>query len=102
MIVNTLKLRLKASTITKQSHLKLLGRKMRTTFDTIAIVTNTGNGRGVEVEVDNVREKDSLNAFIANTKIHMKWNGKIYVGNMAGMEFTTPGPKQHMTKQGRY
>jgi hypothetical protein len=75
---------------------------MRTIFDSTAIVTNTGNGRGVEAEVDDVRVNDSLNAFIANTKIYMKWNGKVYVGNMAGMEFTTPGPKQHTIKQGRY
>ena len=33
--------------------------------------------------------------------IHMKWNGKIYVGKMAGMEFTTLGPKQ-FTNKGRY
>lgn len=24
---------------------------------------------------------------------HMKWNGKVYVGNAHGMEFTTVGPK---------
>lgn len=75
---------------------------MKTVYGDTAILTNTRNEQSVEAEVDNVREHDSLNAFIANTKIHMKWNGKIYVGKMAGMEFTTPGPKQHTTKQGRY
>jgi len=40
--------------------------------------------------------------FLANTKIHMRWNGKIYVGNMAGMEFTTMGPKQIQKLKGRY
>jgi hypothetical protein len=75
---------------------------MKTVYGDRAILTNTRNEQSVEAEVDNVRENDSLNAFVANTKIHMKWNGKTYVGNMAGMEFTTPGPKQHTTKQGRY
>jgi len=75
---------------------------MKTVYGDKAILTNTRNDQSVEAEVDNVREHDSLNAFVANTKIHMKWNGKTYVGNMAGMEFTTPGPTQHTTKQGRY
>jgi hypothetical protein len=75
---------------------------MKTVYGDRAILTNTRNDQSVEAEVDNVREHDSLNAFVANTKIHMKWNGKTYVGNMAGMEFTTPGPTQHTTKQGRY
>jgi hypothetical protein len=75
---------------------------MKTVYGDRAILTNTRNDQSVEAEVDNVRENDSLNAFVANTKIHMKWNGKTYVGNMAGMEFTTPGPSQHTTKQGRY
>jgi hypothetical protein len=71
-------------------------------FDNKAMLTNTRNEQSVEAEVDNVREDESLDAFIAHTKIHMRWNGKIFVGNMAGMEFTTPGPKQHKIKQGRY
>ena len=66
------------------------------------MLTNTRNEQSVEAEVDNVREDESLDAFIAHTKIHMRWNGKIFVGKMAGMEFTTPGPKQHKIKQGRY
>ena len=66
------------------------------------MLTNTRNEQSVEAEVDNVRVNESLDAFVAHTKIHMRWNGKIYVGKMAGMEFTTPGPKQHTSKQGRY
>ena len=75
---------------------------MKTVYGDKAILTNTRNDQSVEAEVDNVREHQSLDAFVANTKIHMRWNGKTYVGNMAGMEFTTPGPTQHTTKQGRY
>ena len=75
---------------------------MRSVYGDRAILTNTRNEQSVEAEVANVRENQSLDAFVANTKIHMRWNGKTYVGNMAGMEFTTPGPKQHTTKQGRF
>ena len=69
-------------------------------FDNKAMLTNTRNEQSVEAEVDNVREDESLDAFIAHTKIHMRWNGKVYVGNAHGMEFTTPGPKSR-TVNGR-
>jgi len=55
-------------------------------------ITCTNNGKVVTAEIDNLREKDSLDAFIATNKIRMKWNGKVYVGNAFGMEFTTKGP----------
>ena len=46
----------------------------------------------VEAECDNMKEKDSFDLWIANSKIKMRWNGKVYVGNMSGMEFTSYGP----------
>ena len=66
-----------------------------------AMLMNTRNEQEVECEVDNVRTNESLDAFIANTKIHLRWNGKVYVGNALGMEFTTAGPKEFNTKKGR-
>ena len=67
-------------------------------YDNVAMLTNTRNDQQVECEVDNVQESKSLNAFIAGNKIHMRWNGKIFVGNAHGMEFTTPGPEQRQVK----
>ena len=66
-----------------------------------AMLMNTRNEQEVECEVDNVRTNESLDAFIANTKIHLRWNGKVYVGNALGMEFTTAGPQEFNTKKGR-
>jgi len=66
-----------------------------------AMLTNTRTEQSVEVEVDEVRENESLNAYVANQKIRMKWNGKVYVGNAHGMEFTTPGPKVLHNIRGR-
>ncbi len=71
-------------------------------YEKTTIITNTRNNQSVEAEADNVRDGESLDVFLANTKIHMRWNGKIYVGNMAGMEFTTMGPKQIQKLKGRY
>ena len=66
-----------------------------------ATLVNTRTEQGVEVEVDNVREEESLTAYVANQKIHMKWNGRTYVGNAHGMEFTTAGPKVLHNIRGR-
>ena len=70
-------------------------------YDNTAILTNTRNDMDVECEVDNVQESKSLNAYVANNKIHMRWNGKIFVGNAHGMEFTSSGPVGRNIK-GRY
>lgn len=75
---------------------------MNSYFGKTAMLTNTRNEQSVEAEVDNVRANESLDAFVANNKIHMQWNGKVYVGNALGMEFTTAGPQQFNTKKGRY
>jgi hypothetical protein len=62
-------------------------------YDNEADITCTDNGNVVTAEIDDFRLEDSLNAFIATNKIHMKWNGSVYVGNAFGMEFTTKGPR---------
>ena len=74
---------------------------MRTVVDNKAMLTNTRNEQSVEVEVDNFKEGKSFDAFIATNKIPMKWNGKIFVGNMHGMEFTSEGPTVRYIKEGR-
>ena len=71
-------------------------------FGKTAMLKNTRNEQEVECEVDNVRTNESLDAFVANTKIHLRWNGKVYVGNALGMEFTTAGPQEFNTKKGKY
>jgi len=71
-------------------------------FEKTATITNTRNEQSVVAEVDNVKKDQSLDAFIATNKIHMRWNGRVYVGNAHGMEFTTPGPKEIIIKKGRY
>ena len=51
-------------------------------FGKTAVLKNTRNGNEVECEVDNIRStpkglNESLDAFVASNKIHMRWNGKI-------------------------
>ena len=70
-------------------------------FENKCMVTCTNNDKIVEAEVDNFKTKDSMNVFMATNKIHMKYNGRVYVGNAFGYEFTTPGPESYNVKEGR-
>ena len=73
---------------------------MRTIVDKTAMLTNTRSEVSVEAEVDNFREGQSFDAFLATNKISMRWNGKIFVGNAHGMEFTSQGPSVRYIKEG--
>ena len=59
-----------------------------------ATITSTRTGTEVVAEIDNFKFEQYLDAFIVTNKIPMRWNGKVYVGNVSGMEFTTDGPKE--------
>jgi hypothetical protein len=69
-----------------------------------ATLTNTNTGKAVEAEIADLKEGVSFNAYVANEKIPMRWNGKTYVGNMFGMELTTAGPDliRSVNTKGRY
>jgi len=74
---------------------------MKEIFDNKCMVTCTHNDKVVEAEIDHFKEKDSMYVFMATNKVHMKWTGRVYVGNAFGMEFTTPGPELFVIKEGR-
>lgn len=63
-------------------------------YDNFCEVTSTRTDVTVEVEADNMRPGVSFEAYVANNKIKMKWNGRVYVGNVSGMEFTSKGPRE--------
>ena len=60
-------------------------------------LTCTSNDRVNEAEIDDFKFQESLTAFVATNKIPMRWNGRVYVGNAHGMEFTTSVPKEIAT-----
>jgi len=74
---------------------------MKTVYDKTATLTSTRNEQSAEAEIDNFREGVSFDAYLATNKIPMRWNGKVYVGNAHGMEFTSEGPRIHTLKEGR-
>jgi len=74
---------------------------MKTFYNDKCSITCTDKDQVVEAEVMDFRPKQNLTVVLANNKIHMKYNGRLYVGNAIGMEFTSQGPQEHIVKQGR-
>lgn len=74
---------------------------MKEIFTPKAMLTSTNSGKSVEAEVDNFKQGKSFDAYLATNKISMRWNGKVYVGNAHGMEFTSSGPEVRYIKEGR-
>jgi hypothetical protein len=76
----------------------------RDIYASTAQLTNTRTDVLIEAEVGEFKDKQSLNAYVAGNKVRMTWNGKTYVGNIGGMELTTPGPKliESVNTKGRY
>ena len=57
-------------------------------------VKNVTSNKVVEAVVQDFKELDTLYVIInKSVKLSMKWNGKLYEGRMAGLDFTSPGPK---------
>ena len=74
---------------------------MKTIYDEKVTLLCTDNGKEATALIDNFKEGKSFDVFLATNKIHMKWNGKVYVGSQFGMEFTSKGPEVYHVKQGR-
>ena len=67
--------------------------KIRSHSD-VCDVKNVTSNKVVEAVVQDFKELDTLYVIInKSVKLAMKWNGKIYEGRMAGMDFTSSGPK---------
>jgi len=63
-------------------------------YNDVCQMTSTLTDVSVEVEADNMKPGISFEAWVANQRIKLRWNGKIYVGRVANMEFTSMGPKE--------
>jgi hypothetical protein len=56
-------------------------------------VMQTASKRTVDAEIQDFVEHDKLHVVInKSVKLSMKWNGRIYEGRAAGMDFESNGP----------
>jgi hypothetical protein len=65
-------------------------------------VKQVNTSKIVEAEVFDFREHDTLTVVFGKAiKVPMVWNGKLYEGKMAGIDFVSEGPTVKVTKTGR-
>jgi hypothetical protein len=65
-------------------------------------VKQVNTSKIVEAEVFDFREHDTLTVVLGKViKVLMVWNGKLYEGKMAGIDFVSEGPTVKVTKTGR-
>jgi hypothetical protein len=66
------------------------------------VVKQAASGREVEGEIMSFNEGRNLTVVINKTvKILMNWNGRMYEGRAAGMDFLSEGPTLTKTQTGR-
>ena len=66
------------------------------------VIKQVNSSKSVEAEVFEFREQKNLIVVLNKSiKLPMVWNGKLYEGRMAGIDFITDGPSIQKTKTGR-
>ena len=71
-------------------------------YDDHCSVKNVASGKAVEAEILAFNEGRNLTVVLnKSVKVLMNWNGRAYEGRMAGMDFTSAGPKGQQYSEGR-
>jgi len=71
-------------------------------YDDHCSVKNVASGKSVEAEILAFNEGRNLTVVLnKSVKVLMNWNGRMYEGRMAGMDFTSNGPKGQQYLEGR-
>lgn len=71
-------------------------------IDTKCIISELNSNKKIEAEVHEFKDKDKLVVVInKSVKLNMQWNGRIYEGRMARLDFISEGPKITKIKSGR-
>lgn len=64
-------------------------------------IKQSASGKIVEVVVQDFQEHVVLHVIVSKAvKIAMKWNGRVYEGRMASMDFVSDGPTISKTQTG--
>lgn len=62
-------------------------------YNSTCKVKQEGSGKTVDAVVHEFKDKDHLTVILnQSVKLPMKWNGKVYEGRMAGLDFVSNGP----------
>ena len=75
---------------------------IKTRYDSQCSVKNVNSGKSIDAEIMDFNEKRNLTVVLnKSVKVLMNWNGRVYEGRMAGMDFTSNGPKGQQYSEGR-
>lgn len=71
-------------------------------FENTCEVKQESTGRTVQAEVMAFNEGRNLTVVMnKSVKLLMNWNGRVYEGRMAGLDFISDGPKGQKYTEGR-
>ena len=75
---------------------------IKTRYDNTCTVKNANSGKTLDAEVMNFNEGRNLTVVVnKSVKLLMNWNGRMYEGRMAGIDFVSDGPKGQQYSEGR-
>jgi hypothetical protein len=73
-----------------------------TRVDSKCEIRQANNSKTVVGEVHEFKERERLVVVLnKSVKLNMTWNGRMYEARMAGLDFTSDGPKVTKNKTGR-
>lgn len=73
-----------------------------TRFSETCTIKQANSNKTVEAAVHEFKEQRNLTVVLnKSVKLPMTWNGKLYEGRMAGIDFVSEGPSIIKTKIGR-
>ncbi len=71
-------------------------------YDNTCEVIQENTGKRVQAEVQSFNEGRNLTVVLnKSVKLLMNWNGRVYEGRMAGLDFISNGPKGQKYTEGR-
>ena len=71
-------------------------------YDSTCKVINEKTKAAVDAEIMAFNEGRNLTVVLnRSVKLLMNWNGRVYEGRIAGMDFISDGPKGHKYTEGR-
>lgn len=75
---------------------------IKTRFENTCQVKQESTGRTVQADVMAFNEGRNLTVVMnKSVKLLMNWNGRVYEGRMAGLDFISDGPKGQKYTEGR-
>lgn len=70
-------------------------------FSDKCTVKAVASGKEMSADVIAFHDKRNLTVAVNTVKLLMNWNGRVYEGRMAGMDFESAGPKTITQYKGR-